>query len=117
MRLKRFFWIAPTTVLLIASQTFRVNFPVPFAVSPVVAQTSDVRKAEADRLLEQGYQQFQTRQIEAALRSCQQALIIYREIKDRKGESLALAILGITYGHEGLQDYPKAIEYYQQLLR
>jgi hypothetical protein len=54
--------------------------------SQVLAQTPDARKAEADRLLQQGIQQYQTSQFEAALQSWQQALIIYREIKDRKGE-------------------------------
>jgi hypothetical protein len=86
MRLKRFFWIAPTTLLLIASQTCRLNFPVPVAASPVVAQTSDARKAEADRLLEQGLQQHQASQFQAAIQSGQQALVIYRELKDRNGE-------------------------------
>lgn len=59
MRSKRFFGIAPTTLLLIISQTFRLNFPMPLAASPVVAQTSDVRKTEADQLFQQGFQQAQ----------------------------------------------------------
>jgi hypothetical protein len=54
--------------------------------SQMLAQTPDARKAEADRLLQQGIQQAQTSQFEAALQSWQQALIIYREIKDHKGE-------------------------------
>ncbi|MBD2206697.1 tetratricopeptide repeat protein [Calothrix sp. FACHB-1219] len=80
----------------------------------VLAQTPQARQAEADRLIEQGNQQFQTSQFEAALRSWQQALIIYREIKDRQGEGVALSNLGVAYNTLG--DYPKAIEYQQQSL-
>jgi CHAT domain-containing protein/Flp pilus assembly protein TadD len=114
MGLKRFFWIAPTTVLLIVLQTFRLNFPVMFAASPVVAQTSDVRKVEADRLLQQGFQQFDASQFEAALQSLQQAINIYQEIKDRRSEGLALAAQGIAYRHLG--NLSKAIEYAQKSL-
>ncbi len=109
MRLKRFFWIAPTTVLLIVSPTFRLSFPVPFVTSPVVAQTSDIRKAEANRLLQQGGKQLQTRQSQAAIQPLQQALAIYREIGDRSGEGKALVYLGLAYF--ALQDYAKVIDY------
>ena len=51
----------------------------------LLAQGIDSRKAEADRLLQQGIKQHKTSQFEAALQSWQQALIIYREIKDRQG--------------------------------
>jgi CHAT domain-containing protein/uncharacterized protein HemY len=71
-------------------------------------------KAEADRLLQQGNQQFQISQFQAALLSWQQALIIYREIKDRQGEGRALGNLGLAYLN--LDDYAKAIEYAQQRL-
>jgi CHAT domain-containing protein len=80
--------------------------------SQVLAQTPDARKAEADRLLQQGIQQAQTSQFEAALQSWQQALIIYREIKDHKGEGQALGNLGLAYHFLG--NYTKAIEYHQQ---
>ncbi len=82
--------------------------------SQVLAQSSNARKAEADRLNEQGIQQFQTSQFEAALQSWQQASTIYREIKDRQGEGSSLGNLGSAYCSLG--DYAKAIEYYQQSL-
>jgi CHAT domain-containing protein len=82
--------------------------------SQVLAQTPDARKAEADRLFEQGIQQFHTSQFEAALQSWQQVLTIYREIKDRQREGRVLGNLGNAY--HSLGDYPKAIEYYQQVL-
>ncbi|QIR40031.1 tetratricopeptide repeat protein [Tolypothrix sp. PCC 7910] len=80
----------------------------------VLAQTPADRKAEADRLFEQGNEQYQTSQFEAALKSWQQALIIYRQIKDRKGEGQSLGNLGIAYFNLG--DYTKAIDYQQQRL-
>jgi CHAT domain-containing protein/uncharacterized protein HemY len=82
--------------------------------SQVLAQTPDARKAEADRLRQQGIQQYQTSQFEAALQSWRQALAIYQEIKDRVGEGKALGNLGIAY--HSLGNYAKAIEYFQQSL-
>jgi tetratricopeptide (TPR) repeat protein len=114
MRLKRFFWIAPTTILLIVWQTFLLTFPMPFTVFPVVAQTSDARKAEADRLLQQGIQQYESRQFQAAIQSWEQALAICRAIGDRKGEGIILGVLGTTYGSLG--NYAKAIDYLKQAL-
>ena len=82
--------------------------------SQALAQTQAQRKAEADRLLKQGRQQAQISQLQAALQSWQQALIIYREIKDRQSEGKSLGYLGIAYLYQG--DYAKAIEYLQQSL-
>jgi CHAT domain-containing protein len=93
---------------------FSAKLTAPFQVSQVLAQTTDARKAEADRLFQQGRQQKRTSQFEAALKSFQQALIIYREIKDRQGEGWALGNLGTAYRNLG--NYAKAIEYAQQWL-
>ncbi|HEY9892716.1 MAG TPA: CHAT domain-containing tetratricopeptide repeat protein [Candidatus Sericytochromatia bacterium] len=82
--------------------------------SQVLAQSLEARKMEADRLFQQGLQQFDTSQFEAALKSWQQALIIYLEIKDRRGEANVLGNLGVAY--DSLGDYVKAIEYQQQRL-
>ena len=78
------------------------------------AQTTQDRKAEADRLLQQGNQQYQISQFEAAFQSWQQALPIYREIKDRLGEGTALGNLGVAY--YSLGKYDKAIEFQLQSL-
>ncbi len=72
------------------------------------------RKAEADRLLQQGIQQLDTSQFREALQSWQQALEIYREIGNRYGEGSSLNNLGIAYRNLG--QYQKAIEYHQQSL-
>uniref|UniRef100_A0A1J1JF88 Tetratricopeptide TPR_2 repeat protein n=1 Tax=Planktothrix agardhii TaxID=1160 RepID=A0A1J1JF88_PLAAG len=80
----------------------------------VFAQTVTERKAEADRLLEQGIQQNTTSQYQAAIQSLETALNIFREIGDRNGEGFALGNLGIAYNRLG--QYQKAIEFYQQSL-
>ncbi len=83
MRINKFLLIVFSTLLLTGLQSLRLN-PRRFGESAVAAQTPDARKAEAYRLFQQGQEQFQTSQFEAALKSWSQALIIYREIKDRK---------------------------------
>ncbi|TAG65462.1 MAG: CHAT domain-containing protein [Oscillatoriales cyanobacterium] len=72
------------------------------------------RKAEADRLLEQGNQQYAISQFREALQSCEQALTIYREIGDREGEAGSLGNLGTAY--HSLGQYHRAIEFHEQLL-
>ena len=92
-----------------------VTFYIPMhSPLPATAQTTDARQAEGDRLLEQGIQQLQTSQFSAALNSYQQALQIYRTIKNRQREGVALVNLGVVYLNLG--DYAKAIEYSQQYL-
>ncbi|MEG4940678.1 CHAT domain-containing tetratricopeptide repeat protein [Microcoleus sp. F4-D5] len=86
----------------------------PDSLFPAIAQTTDARQAEADRLVEQGIQQYKTSQFPAALNSWQQALQIYRIIKNRYGEGWALGNLGAAYN--SLDNYAKAIDYGQQQL-
>ena len=81
---------------------------------PVAAGAIEASEAEGDRLIKQGMQQNQTGQFPAALNSWQQALQIYRTIKNREGEGWALGFLGAAYHNLG--NYAKAIEYTQQLL-
>jgi CHAT domain-containing protein/Tfp pilus assembly protein PilF len=69
-------------------------------------------KANADRLFYQGLEQCQSSDLNAALQSWQQALIIYREICDCYGEGSSLKNLGGVYF--SLEQYQQAIEYYQQ---
>src|SRR5919199_271465 len=87
----------------------------PHSLLPVVAQTADARQAEGDRLMRQGMQQSQTRQLPAALNSLQQALQIYRSLKNRQREALTLGALGDAYLFY-LRDSAKAIDYTQQSL-
>jgi tetratricopeptide (TPR) repeat protein len=101
-------------LLTVVSTSLGSNLPMVVATSRVLAQSNTDRKVEADRLLNQGIQQYQTSQFEAGLNSWQQALQIYREIKDTQSEGKALGNLGNAY--YSLGNYLKAIDYYQQSL-
>jgi tetratricopeptide (TPR) repeat protein len=114
MHSRRISLIAFITFVATVSTPLAANFPAPLRTPRVLAQTQADRKAEADRLFQQGIEQYQTSQFEAALQSWQQALIIYREIKNRQGEGAALGNLGIAY--YSLGDYTRAIDYSQQHL-
>ncbi len=88
--------------------------PPDLSLMTAQAQTNQDRKAEADRLLDQGVQQYNISQFEGAFQSWQQALTIYREIKDRRGEGQALGNLGNVY--DALGKYDKVIEFQMQRL-
>ncbi|MFB2838870.1 tetratricopeptide repeat protein [Floridanema evergladense] len=79
-----------------------------------VQQQNNPRIAEADRHLQQGSQQHQKNQFREALQSFQQALAIYREIRDRKRE--VAAIVGLALAYYSLGDYQKALDFSQQSL-
>jgi CHAT domain-containing protein/lipopolysaccharide biosynthesis regulator YciM len=83
-------------------------------VAQVVAQMTEQRKVEGDRLLEQGITLFENRQYDAALHLWQQALKLYKNINDREGEKVTLGNLGSAYN--ALDNYTKAIEYSKQAL-
>lgn len=80
-----------------------------------VAQTSIIhRKSEAETLTQTGLKQLENNQAEAAIKTFQQALTIYQEIKDRSGEGETLKNLGNAYFAGG--NPTKAMEIYQQSL-
>ena len=72
------------------------------------------REPEADRLLEQGNQQFNISQFREALQSWEQALTIYREIGSREGEANSLGNFGTAYNSLG--QFHKAIKFLEQSL-
>jgi tetratricopeptide (TPR) repeat protein len=79
-----------------------------------VAQPIEQRKEEADRLLQKGIEQYELSQFERAFQSLQQAIIIYRKIKNRHGEEIVLGNFGIAYFKLG--NYAKAIDYHEDSL-
>ncbi len=97
-------WLMVNGALLISAAT----------LLPVSAQAVDGRRVEADRLFQQGSLQFNSSQFEAAFQSWQQALQLYRALKDRHSEGQSLSNLGNAYFFLG--NYAKAIEYHQQSL-
>lgn len=104
-------------LLLLSLSFYLLPFPLNpslFFFLPATAQTNQIRKVEADQLLQQGIDQIESRQPEAALRMLEQALQIYQTIKDRHGEGKALANLGRAYF--AFQSYAKAIDYSEQSL-
>ncbi|WP_427157360.1 CHAT domain-containing protein [Aliinostoc sp. HNIBRCY26] len=88
----------------------------PLLASQVSAQNQDTRNIEADKLLQQSEQLSENHQPQAALKTVQQALSIYRKVKDKQGEGKALNYLGNIYS-DGLDEYNQSINYYQQALK
>jgi CHAT domain-containing protein len=102
------------TLLAAAATPLAPNVLLLFSTSPVLAQTSANRKAEADRLFQQGFEQYNTNQFQSSLQSWQQALAIYKETGNRQLEAKSLNNLGNTY--YSLGQYPQAIKSYEQSL-
>ncbi|MGI0485838.1 CHAT domain-containing protein [Pantanalinema rosaneae CENA516] len=102
-------------VFLVCAATIALGTPSASTNSLVLAQpvVSD-RKTEAERLFEQGIKQLEQNQPQAAIASFEQALVIYRELKDRLKEGHTLRSIGNAYW--SLKNYPKVIEVQQQVL-
>jgi CHAT domain-containing protein len=83
---------------------------------PTLAQTSNTsaRQAEADRLFNEGGQQYNASQYQAAFESWQAALEIYREIDNPRGEGQTLNALGLLFRIAGQPQ--TAIDYHEQAL-
>jgi CHAT domain-containing protein/uncharacterized protein HemY len=110
------FSLGIATLLLSLSPSL---LPTPYSPLPALAQTSTAnsRKAEAERLLEQGNQQlnsFDDERNQAALHAFQKALEIARELPDRTLEGKALSSIGEAYLF--LSDSEQAIASAQQSL-
>lgn len=73
-----------------------------------------LKEAEADRRVEQGIEQSKRSQFEVAIESWQRALMLYKEIKNRRGEGQVLGNLGSAYNYLG--QYPQAVDHHQQSL-
>ncbi|QSJ14820.1 CHAT domain-containing protein [Nostoc sp. UHCC 0702] len=107
--------------LTLASLAFYLTLPLStlqlelFITSPVLAESPNAEKAEADRLIKQGYELSDRNQPEAALKAFQQALSIYRQIKNQPGQGKALIAIGNVYS-DHLDEFNKAITNYQQAL-
>jgi len=84
------------------------------AVMVAQAQTSQDRKAEADRLLDLGIKARRASQYQSAIEYDLKALTICRELKDRDCEGRAY--YGLGRGYDNLGQYDKAVEFYLQSL-
>jgi len=84
-------------------------------IPPALAQSVKDRKAEADRFLQQGLQEFNANQFSEAVQSWERALEIYREIGDRSNEGRTLDDIGSAYFRQS--NYSRAIYFYGEALR
>jgi CHAT domain-containing protein/tetratricopeptide (TPR) repeat protein len=82
--------------------------------APQYLAQANSRQAEADRLYQQGVEQFNTSQYQAALVSWQAALEIYQELDNRQAEGDALNALGLLFRIFG--QLQTAIDLHQQAL-
>ncbi|MBD2492422.1 tetratricopeptide repeat protein [Aulosira sp. FACHB-615] len=80
----------------------------------VLAQIPNDPQVKASSLVEQGNQQLEQGKFEEAIHSFQEALNIYREIKDQSYEAITLQNLADAYSISGKNLI--AIDYYEQSL-
>lgn len=101
------------TLLLSVTSPF---LPPTLTLSPSVAeaQTNQDRKAEADRLLEEGIELYDKINLGGALARFEEALLIYQEIGDKVGEGTTLHQIGLVYNSRN--EYQQASDYYQRAL-
>ncbi|MGK7901619.1 MAG: CHAT domain-containing protein [Hormoscilla sp.] len=106
------------TLLLTLLTAIGGSFPVsdwgPFGGQPVLAQSQGDRKAEADRLFQQGMQQFEKKEYQGALQSFQQARVIYREISEGVGFLGTTIMMGNA--HTALGETKRAIEIFEGVI-
>ncbi|MBE8993904.1 CHAT domain-containing protein [Microcystis aeruginosa] len=80
----------------------------------LVLMEAEKQRKEADKLFEQGAQQYKISQFREALKSWKKALQIYQEIKNRQGEAASLDNLGSAY--LSLGQYQEAIDLHKKSL-
>jgi CHAT domain-containing protein len=85
------------------------------ASAPISPAIDDTRFLQADELYNQGLIDYQAGDLVAAFRSWQQALTLYRSLKNAQGEALALGALSAVA--LSLGNYPEAIAHSQALLK
>ena len=93
-------------------EKFPLNVSFSTGLLPAVAQTQDVRKSQANDLLQEGIKQYNNNQIESTVQSCLKALDLYRALDDQPRQGESLNCLGVAYRRLG--DDGKAIQYREQ---
>lgn len=101
MQLSRIGFTALINVLVAASMPLLLNQAVSSSTTPQRLALMMARKAEAEKFLQQGIQQFKANQFEAAIHSNKQALAIYQDIGDRTGVGRSLKNLGFVLYKNG----------------
>ncbi|NER94018.1 MAG: CHAT domain-containing protein [Symploca sp. SIO1B1] len=112
MKLKKFFFIALASITL---QFCPISFLAFLTSSPAIADSIAPRqKTEADKLMEQGKELYDSGQRTEALKKWEVALGLYGQIRDIQGEAEALGNMGHSYRELG--NYVKAINAYNSSL-
>src|SRR3569832_412053 len=68
---------------------------------PIKAQTVQSQNAEAEKLYQQATQQYRGGRYREAIQTYQQALVIYRKIRDRSSQGATLHKIAATYDRLG----------------
>ncbi|NES00705.1 MAG: tetratricopeptide repeat protein, partial [Symploca sp. SIO1B1] len=111
------YWVKAS--FLLPSSFCLLVTPLAVASEILLAQSpptelQDNLQTQADRLLQQGIEQYKASQLTTAIESWQQALSLYQQLQDQQKEALVTDFLGLA--HQKLGNYHQAITYYQQLL-
>lgn len=85
-----------------------------FSESSRAETMQNCKRTEADTLVQVATQKYGKVEPKDALKIFQDVLIIRRDLKDIKGESITLNYIGSVY--KELRDYPNAIIFYQKAL-
>ncbi|MGJ3251930.1 MAG: CHAT domain-containing protein [Elainellaceae cyanobacterium] len=114
MRSHHLLGLVTSTILL----SLIVPVPVLLSLGESTVLAQDVgesdRQADADALFQQSIRAGQQGDYQQALGMLQQALVIYRETGNHRGEGLTLRALGAISNR--IHQYSQALEYYQQAL-
>lgn len=86
-------YLTTLAVLLVSS----FGFSTSAIALPTTSVQTQTKHEKADQLLQQGNQQYQAGQLQAAIRSWQEARLIYQRLQQRQGEAQALVNLGSGY--------------------
>ena len=87
---------------------------VPAMVQPSWAQSQDAQLEKLGQLLEQAKQQEKQGQPRQVIETWQQILAIARQLKERRGEAIALNNIGVLYNR--ISQSEEALKYYNQAL-
>ena len=102
------------SIVLSAVLTSLPATPAALLIQQSQTQPQNDRQTLADQLLKQGIEYYQANNFEAALKSWQQALSLYQQLQNRRGEGFVIENLGLVY--QALGDYEKAVDSFQQHL-
>jgi CHAT domain-containing protein/tetratricopeptide (TPR) repeat protein len=100
--------------LIILSALIAGSVPFGASITFSAPTQTQISRNEADRLFQQGIEQYQKQQLEAAIDSWQRSLTLYRTLQDQLAEATILKNLSAVYLR--LQNYDAAITHLEQWL-